>query len=111
MNSENLGIKKYGVWIALIVIISLIALYVVRGEFSYATNLQFEGVVDDIAWVSENHQLPEFSILDKSENKILISHFTIALNKSDIKIGDKISKKYGSKFCIINSKKIEFSRY
>lgn len=70
----------------------------------------FEGTVVDIEWKSKNHQRPKFTILDDEGENIVISHQSIILDKSVIKVGDKISKVKGSSHCEINGNKILFEK-
>ena len=80
-------------------------------EFMYAKDMEISGKVIDIQWKTDNHQLPRFIILNDAGKKISLSQFTIALKPSDIKVGDRIQKKEGSEFCIINGRRVLFSLY
>lgn len=85
--------------------------FIIRSEFLYARNLHVAGVVSSIEWESSNHQLPKFILLDESGKEITISHFSIALNDSNVKKGDKLIKENGNNYCMINGKKVGFSIY
>lgn len=82
-----------------------------RSELLYARHLQVEGIISSIKWKSANHQLPEIILLNEFGNKVVISHSSVALNKIDIKVGDKFLKKKGDNHCWINGEKIKFSKY
>lgn len=94
----------------LIIIAFVVSAVNIYYQFMYAKDLQISGVVVDIKWKTNNHQLPKFIIMNEYGKKIAISQFTIALNPSTIKVGDRIVKKEGSDFCMINGKKVLFSR-
>ena len=112
MKSNKLGIKyKIAVWFVIILCLVSLAIIIIRAELLFAKNLQFKGVVQNITWVSRNHQLPEFLILEHSGKKITVSHFSIGLNKSDIKIGDVVTKTKGDDYIIINGEKIKLSQF
>jgi len=83
----------------------------IYSQFKYARDLEIIGVIVDIQWKTHNHNLPRIVILDDGGKSIAISQFTIALNPSTIKIGDRIVKKKGSEFCIINEREVRFSLY
>lgn len=101
----------------IILLIVVIFFFVVIGaaniysQFRYARELEITGVVVEIQWKTDNHQLSKIVILDEAGKRIAISQFTIALNPSTVKVGDRIVKKKESEFCTINGGKIRFSLY
>lgn len=96
------------VLISLFIFVAATSLY---HSFRYARELKITGVVVQIEWKSANHKMPNFVILNDAGKKIAISQFTIALNPSTVKVGDRIVKKRGSKFCTVNGKTVRFSLY
>ena len=91
-------------------VFTAVASTLIYRDLHYARALEISGTVVDINWRTNNHQLPKYVILDDKNIKIEISHFTVALNPSIIKIGDQIVKKEGDDFCFINGEKYRFSR-
>lgn len=89
----------------------LILILVVRHELSYATSMEFSGVVTNIVWKSENHNLPLFELRIEDGSLLSISHHSIILNAENIKIGDDVVKTKGNRFCMINGIKATFSRF
>lgn len=89
----------------------IIVATIIYSQFRYARELEITGIVVDLEWKTDNHQLPKFVIMDEAGKRIAISQFTIALNPSTIKVGDRIMKEKGSEFCMINGKEIRFSLY
>lgn len=104
-------LKRMITIILLVIALLAIAMTLIYHDFNYARSLEFNGTVVDIQWKTENHQLPKFVILNDANNTIEISHFTIDLNPSVIKNGDKIVKQKGDDFCTINGKKFHFSTH
>lgn len=90
-------------FVILPVIFIAVTIYFIKRDINSALNLGFEGEVVSVIWKSRNHGLPLIEIRNYSNNKIVVfSHYKIALQKGDLKIGDKISKVRGKKQCYVN---------
>ena len=103
--------EKAKIWLLLVFILAAIIPFVMRSELLYARHLQIEGVVIALEWKSKNHQLPKITLLNELGKKIIVSHSSLALNDADIKLGDKLVKKRGSNYCLVNGEKVRFSKY
>jgi hypothetical protein len=110
LESNRTSKRKLMIALLVFLLVAVIAMVVYR-EVNYARAVQIKGTVVDIQWNTGNHQLPKFVILDAANNKIEISHYTVTLGPSVVKIGDKLEKKQGDNFCIINGQDIRFSSY
>jgi hypothetical protein len=66
----------------------------------------FNGLVTYIEWRSKNHGMPLIEI--KQENGTVKRFHTprIILKDSQLKVGDRLVKESGSKYCQINSEKV-----
>jgi hypothetical protein len=88
-----------------------VAIAITRNDVLYARHLQVNGVVSAIEWKSTNHVLPKISIHEDDGRTVVISHYSIALKATDIKVGDDLQKRRDSNYCLINGNRIQFSRY
>lgn len=106
--------RKYKVVLVVVlvaVITPLLFVIVFRGETLYARNLELEGEVASIDWVSSNHQLPRIVFRTTSGKEVTVSHQSVSLYEGDIKVGDVLVKESGSNYCLINGREVQFSRY
>jgi hypothetical protein len=95
----------------LIVVFATVVATVAYCQFNYAKAFEVSGTFVEIQPKTENHQLPKYVILNDARKMIEITHFTVALDPSMIKLGDKIVKEKGDDFCTINGAKVRFSFY
>jgi len=100
-----------GMWLFVIIAGAIILLSFIRYDALYAKNLQVEGVVTSIEWKSKNHQLPIIVLLNESGKETVVSHSSVALNETNLKLGDKLVKNNGDEFCLVNGKRVRFSKY
>jgi len=78
-----------------------------KSKHTKAENLEIDGVVEHIEWKTKNHALPLFRITKHDGSTRQLNDGELNLNQGEIKVGDSIVKKSGSRNCLINSIKTE----
>jgi hypothetical protein len=87
--------------------IGVVLPYVHDSKYLAAEKLEFEGFVEYIEWKTKNHALPLFIVKKQNGVTYRFNNGELNLSHGELKVGDKISKTLGSRYCIINSIKTE----
>lgn len=78
------------------------AVFVGVREHGAVERKAFSGRVTFIEWKSRNHGMPLIEIVHSNGIEFRFHHHRIALDATQLKVGDTISKVEGSKMCDIN---------
>jgi len=87
--------------------IGLVAPYIHESKYLNAEGLEFEGVVEHIEWKSKNHAQPLFIVKNQIGTIHRFNDGELNIKKDQLKVGDSISKKTGSRYCNLNGLKTE----
>lgn len=83
-----------------------IGIFMSYRDYGEAERIAFQGHVSFIEWQSSNHGMPLIEVSRTNGTKVKFSNTRIILNSSQLKVGDSLAKKGGSKSCTINEKSV-----
>jgi hypothetical protein len=98
--------KKAIIFIALVIPILGFGVAMSYLDHKKPLTQSFNGLATYIEWKSKNHGMPLIEIKQENGTAKRFHNPRIILKDSQLKVGDRLVKESGSKYCQINSEKV-----